>query len=686
VAPSWDKEQIRTQLRALTTRLAAGDKAATSAEIGEIARLLNEIIDRMEDGGTKTAEQFHRFSFEHNRLEQRLSRLENSVLFRSLRRIGSTLQTGRLKFRNKFVDSPFQALDPSPSLESDPVYESWIARQDRNAPSWEWHRQQAEQWTRRPLISVVMETSNPDRSHLAECLRSVAAQSYPCWELCICDDASLDPVNEYLASQCAAEPRIRCHFSRKKVGVSAALNLAAGMARGDYLAFLEPEGMLSPLALHYIAEQLQQEPADIIYSDEDFLNHQDRPMQPILKPAWSPDLLTSCMYLGHLLVLAQPRWREIGGFRSEYDGAQDYDAVLRIADRPARVLHVPRILYHSRSHPAAAAGHEVGRRALEDAVRRRHWDAQVTGGAIAKTYYVRRKLAARPEIGFVICSRNRKLLARCLQSLDPLRRRFDCHIVVVHHEIGGADGIPEVIRKYACGQVLFREPFNFSRMNNLGVDAARGDILFFVNDDVTPLQNDWLDHLLPHLERPEVGAVGPRLLYPSGAIQHAGVVIGMSEGAGHAGRGTFRSERWRWLEQTRNVSAVTGACLGMRRHVFSEAGGFDIRLPVNYNDIDLCLRVRQQGYEVIYEPHAVLRHDECQTRIPGTQLAERELFRDLWAEVLRDSDPFYSPLLDLESEEIKLGGAELPARTAGADSSHAPENGKAHVIAAPPNW
>jgi GT2 family glycosyltransferase len=178
--------------------------------------------------------------------------------------------------------------------------------------------------------------------------------------------------------------------------------------------------------------------------------------------------------------------------------------------------------------------------------------------------------------------------------------------------------------------------------------------VLFLNDDVVPLAQNWLEYVLAHLQRPEVGVVGARLLYRSGAIQHAGIVVGMMDGAGHPGRGVFQSDLWRWLGQTRNVSAVTGACMGLRKAVFAELGGFNTDLPVNYNDVDLCLRARSAGYEIIYEPRALLRHDECRTRMPGTRLAERAYFHERWAEELEKPDPYFSPLLDSQDEEIQL--------------------------------
>ena len=634
-------EDLQASLERLAARLAAGESRPSAGDMRETVAVLHRTLERM-----------RRLSVDQSRLEERVARIENSVLFRFTRGIGRRLRTWKLKFRDRILDPPFEPLAPElPPFDSD--YEFWFSELEQHAQSWEWHRQQIEMWGHQPLISVVMVARASDRTRFEAALRSVFVQSYPHWEVCICVTGSPDWVPEFLAIAAKDEGRLRWQVSYEELGQARAWNEAANLARGEYLAFLRPEDTLSPLALHYVAEEVRVDPADIIYTDEDFLNSQGRRVQPLVKPDWSPDLLLSCMYLGHLLVLSKRQWDQLGGFRSQYEDAQEYDAVLRITDGKARIRHVARVLHHSSAQPTSTVA-EAECRVLEQALWRRRINAQVLPGRGVRTFYVQRRIAEQPSIAFVICSCNRKLLARCLEAITPVVKRYDAHLVVVHHETARGNGIPELVQQCGGDRVPFREPFNFSRMNNLGTAASRGNILFFLNDDISPLVPDWVDHLLAHLQRPEVGVVGAKLLYPSGAIQHAGVVLGMSEGAGHAGRGAFRSERWRWLDQTRNVSAVTGACMGIRRSVFTEAGGFNTAFPVNFNDIDLCLRVRQLGYEVIYEPRALLRHDECQSRAGGTRLSERELFHDTWGAMLSAPDPYYSPLLELESEQIEL--------------------------------
>ncbi len=645
-------EQLRSRLAASRSRIASKNTVSPN-EISEILTVLDDVVRQMEWQ-----------SSEQRSLDERLSRLENSFIFRSLRSAGFRWQVYRRKLGQALLNSPLhpiyaKLLHP---VQQDSAYQEWLRQQDAVNPSWEWHRERAQQWRARPLISVVMATHHPRREWLDAAINSVLTQSYPFWELAICDDASPRWVAEYLQARAQQEPRIRYFLSMEALGISGAFNRAGKLASGEYVAFLDHDDVLSPLALHYVAESIQDGPADLIYTDEDYLAPSGSRVRPSLKPAWSPELLLDCMYCGHFLVVSRKRLDEIGWLRSEYDGAQDYDVALRITDHPAVVLHVPRILYHWRQHEGSTAAvhsakqytHNAGRRALEDTIRRRGWDAEVKDGTRANTYRVRRKLTVRPAVSVIICSRNAQLLRRSLGALEATRRDYPLQVIVVQHQIENSRGMEQVIESFGCDVAPFSGEFNFARMNNLGAAISTGDVLLFLNDDVIPLSPDWLPRILEHATCPEVGVVGAKLVYPSGAIQHAGIVVGMMEGAAHAGRGLFNSDLWRWLDQTRNVSAVTGACMAIRKAIFADLGGFDPEFPVNYNDVDLCLRARQAGYEVVFEPGALLRHDECQSRKPGTRFEERNRFYQRWADVLKTPDPYFSPLLSPGSEEIRM--------------------------------
>jgi GT2 family glycosyltransferase len=491
----------------------------------------------------------------------------------------------------------------------------------------------------------------------------VAAQSYENWQLCVCDDASNETwVREFLEARAASDARIRVIRSDIPLGISGALNLAGTVASGEYIAFLDHDDVLHRYALHYVAEAFQDPDVKIVYSDEDHLDELERRVQPSFKPDWSPDLLLNCMYFGHLFAAAKDVVDRAGWFRSCCDGSQDYDLALRITSGTVRVHHIPLVLYHWRRHAGSTAAsvsakpytQSAGRKALEDVLETAHTVAAVTDGPFPNTYYVTRKFRENQLVSIIICSRNPKLLSRCLRSLDRHTTYSNREIVVVRHEIVPNAAWDGVLGEFGVRSVSYFNQFHFSRMCNLGVAASRGGILLFLNDDIEAIKSEWLEYIVAHAERPEIGVVGAKLIYPSGAIQHAGVVTPMGDGVGHVGRGIFASDEWPWLDLTRNVSAVTGACMGIRRSLFVELGGFDLIFPVNYNDIDLCLRVRRSGYLIVYEPRSVLRHDECRTRVGGTRNIERERFYERWGDVLKTPDPYYSPSLNTATEQIRL--------------------------------
>ncbi len=575
------------------------------------------------------------------RLEDRLIEIENSAFFRLLRWPGRLLLGWKGLLGQTLLHTPLHALyvKVAKPKAATKLYQRWIATEQ--APAGELRR--------RPLISVVMPVHNPRREWLDAAVESVRRQSYEYWQLCVCNDASAEPwVSAYFQSQ--SDPRISFTDSRERLGISGAANRAGQQARGEYVGFLDQDDVLAPFALQAVAEAVQDADVDLLYSDEDRLNERGQRVEPIFKPGWSPDLLLCCMYLTHFLVARREALDRVGWLRSEYDGSQDYDLALRLTDGPAAVRHIPSVLYHWRKHKGSTAAdtnakpytHVAGQRALEDAVLRRGWNASVEDGPLPNSYRVRRPVSGASRVSIVICTRSPLLAGRVVHAIRRMTSYRNYEIVMVEHGI--RTGL-------AVETVPYEGQFNFARMNNLGARKAVGDILVFLNDDVEPLGAGWLTDLVAHAERPEVGMVGARLLYPSGAIQHAGIAIGIMEGAGHPHRDTFASAWWNWLPFTRNVAAVTGACLAIRHSVFDQLGEFDEAFPVNYNDADLCLRARAAGYEVIYEPDAVLQHEECRSRKPGVRMDEIERFEARWENW---SDPFYSPHLTRTREDASL--------------------------------
>lgn len=600
-----------------------------------------------------------------NEADARLLEMEGSPLVRALRKPGELLHDWRGRIGHGLLYSPLhplylRLLPPHP----DEAYERWVERRETQSL-------RPRVLSPGPVISVVLPVRDPRREWLAEAVESVRRQSLPCWELCVCDDASRAPwVAEYFEAVSAEDPRVRFVRSETCLGISAATNRAGELAGGEYIGFLGQNGVLAPTALEEVAEALRSGPADLVYTDEDLLGPDGRRSRPVFKPAWSPELLLSCMYLGQFLVARREALDRIGWLRSALDGGQDYDMALRLTEGRGAVRHIPRVLYHRHGQPeswcsgtqSSPDSHAAGFRALAESAARRGLYAEVRDGPHLNTYRLRRRAPGRLLASIVVCSRNGRLLERCLRAIESRTAYDRREVVVVHHLTGDDRSVARAAARHGCTRVCYSGPFDFATMCNQGARAAAGEVLVFLNDDVSPLAADWLEALVAQAMRPEVAVVGARLLYPHGGIQHAGMAIGIGFGVGHPQRHTFGSGYWNWWLLARNVSAVTGACLAIRRAVFDELGGFDPVFPVNYNDADLCLRAIRAGYHVIYEPAAVLAHAECSTRRPGVRYAERLLWTRRWGEWLEGGDPYYSPNLTDQSEEASLNPAPDPAR------------------------
>ena len=446
-------------------------------------------------------------------------------------------------------------------------YAQWISAEEGRWPSRQAHQEIAAGWQFKPTVSVLIPTYQPRKEWLDYAIASVKAQSYEKWQLCICDDASSEAwVREYLQAEAAADSRICVTLRESNGGISATLNGAGKLAAGEYVTFLDHDDALQPFALHYVVEACQEDSVDVLYSDEDYLSPDGERCGPTFKPDFSPELLSVCMYFGHLLVARRGLVEEVGWFRSECDGAQDYDLTLRLVENARKIRHIRRVLYHWRQHPQSTSmspdakpyAHHAGYRAVSDTVARRAIPGVVEDGPLRYTYYIRRSAALEP-VTLVVCSRDLKQLSAFIEG-QRLTRYPHLELVVVEHITEGRP-LASLLEETECIRVPFEGAFNFSTMNNLGAQAAGSELLVFLNDDVIPLRPDWLEVMTAQLLRPEIGAVGARLLYPSGAIQHAGIVLGLQDGVGHPARGSYSADLMYYLQLPRDVSAVTGACL-----------------------------------------------------------------------------------------------------------------------------
>jgi len=568
---------------------------------------------------------------------------------------------GRMLLRSPFAGAVERWMG---SLAPQDQYRSWLALHRATDPYSSLGARLKGSDDLGPLITVIVPVFQPNLSWLESAIDSIRAQSYPHWELLVVLDGSPgDAVLSYCRSLIQDEPRAQMLLGERG-GISSACNLGLNAASGPYVAFLDQDDTFERSALDHIAAVLRYEDPDLLYTDEDYVDREGRAQLPVFKPGWSPALLLSCMYLSHLLVVRTERAREVGGFRSLRDGAQDYDLVLRLTDTPRKVAHVPFVLYHRRQHPGSTAlnasakpyTQDAGREALAEALARRKIGAEVYDRPSANTYGWADKNLRADAVSIVIPTRNPALLQRLLSSIVATRDGRGARIRVVLHRSKGNtnEAIVTVARRFGAEITQFAGPFNFSSMNNLAASQTTGPLILFLNDDVVAQAEGWLNGLCAPFLRPEVGVVGADLRYFDGTIQHSGIVLGIGDGVGHAGRFQLGSPFWPWLGLTRNVSAVTGACLAIRRTLFEQLGGFDTRLPDNYNDVDLCLRAQQAGFEIVLSSASLLHHEEGRTRKMKTRLTERIALWTRWGKALREPDHFYSPNLSRRLERIEL--------------------------------
>ncbi len=559
------------------------------------------------------------------------------------------------------------------------AYDEWVrlydalTNEDRKAI-----RRRLDTLSYKPLISIIMPVYNTPETWLRSAIDSVVGQLYAQWELCIADDASRLPhVREILNERREGDPRIKVVFRERNGHIAAASNSALELATGEYVALLDHDDELAEHALYMVAEELNRYPdADLIYSDEDKIEERGRRYDPYFKPDWNPDLFCSQNVISHLGVYRTALIRRVGGFREGYEGSQDYDLALRIVERTAssRIRHIPHVLYHWRAILGSAAAaseakpyaQEAAGRAIQSHFERMGVAVQVAP-ALGVFHRVKYALPDSPPlVSLIVLTRDRVgLLRKCLEGILEKTDYDRTEVLIVDHESRQRRTLAYLERLASDSRVRvirYTDPFNFSEMNNRAARIARGEVLGFINNDVEVISQGWLREMVSHAMRPEAGAVGAALYSSNGTIQHAGVILGLHGVAGHIHKGQPRGTPGYFGRAglIQNFSAVTAACMVMRRSVFEEVGGFDEdNLVVEFNDVDLCLRLRKLGYLVVWTPYAELYHVESASRPRNTSKQrarhEREIncMRWRWGAVLM-GDPYYNPNLSLESENFAL--------------------------------
>jgi len=552
-------------------------------------------------------------------------------------------------------------------------YSSWIKENEPGKEDLIKLKKMAYELQYKPKISIITPVWNTDRRLLKAAIDSVLNQVYENWELCIADGGSSEPhvksiLNEYLSR----DKRIKVKLLEINKGIAGNSNEALIMANGEYIGLLDHDDALEPVALYEVVKLLNQnQKLDFIYSDEDKIDDKGNRFHPFFKPEWDPDLVLSCGFTNHLSIYRREIVNRIGGFRREFEWSQDYDLLLRFTEAidERNIGHIPKVLYHWRqiegstsADPNAKDGLviEAAKNALRDALRRRNIKAVVLDGKWPSSYRIKREIIGRPLVSIIIPTKDQiELLKRCISSIKTRSTYNNYEIIVVDNNSEKCE-TSEYLNNLDALILRYPHEFNFPKINNFAAEHAKGEYLIFLNNDTEVITPDWIQSMLEHSQRPEVGAVGCKLLYPDGSIQHAGVVLGMSpdQAAGVAGHifNRFSYEDagyFGMINVIRNYSAVTAAAMMVKRSVFMSVGGFDEDLAICYNDVDLCLRLKDKGYSIIYTPYAELYHHESASRGNSVDLHEAEYMLSKWGSIIK-KDPNYSPNLSLESYDCRI--------------------------------
>ena len=531
------------------------------------------------------------------------------------------------------------------------------------------------------VFSIAVPVFRTPAKFLCEMIESVRSQSFPFWELCL---ANADPedreVAEILERYCREDRRIRVKNLKENKGISENTNAALAMARGEFVGLLDHDDLLAPDALYEMAARLEKdEGIDVFYTDEDKVTTDlSEHFQPHLKPDFNLDLLRSNNYICHFFVVRREIAESIGGFRPEFNGAQDYDFIFRCTEQAEKIVHIPRILYHWRVHSASTAdnpaskmyAYEAGKRAIEGNLERSGVRGVVSLRQDYGFYDVHYPVEGEPLVSILIPNKDQKeTLMHCIHSVLETSTWKNLEILIIENN-------SEQEETFACYRELEKDPririltypgktFNYSAINNFGVQQAKGEYLLFLNNDIEVITPDWIEQMLGNCQRPEVGIVGAKLYYPDNTIQHAGIIIGIGGIAGHAFLGLARAKSG-YLHKASlqmDYSAVTAACMMMKAEAFRKAGGFEEKLTVAFNDVDLCLRTVEQGWLVVYDPHVEMYHYESKSR--GAEDSEEKLrrfqqeiefMRTRWIRLLKDGDPNYNPNLTLSKWNYSLRG------------------------------
>ena len=553
-------------------------------------------------------------------------------------------------------------------------YEEWY--RNHRPTKEELEQQRKEKFSYEPLISILVPVYRTPEEFLMQMIQSVRRQTYGNWELCIANaDPSDENVVRILKTASRKDERIRVTEVPENEGIAQNTNAALSIAKGAYIGLLDHDDLLTADALYEVVKALnQKERPAVIYSDEDKVTTDlSEHFQPFMKPDFNKDLLRSNNYICHFFVAEKQLVEEVGGFRGAFNGAQDYDLILRCTEKAEHITHIPRILYHWRVHKASTADNpaskmyafDAGKRAIEEHLKRCGETGVVSHTKDLGFYRVQYQMSGNPLVSIIIPNKDHvDMLDKCLRSIQKSSYRNYEVIIVENNSVEEATF--DYYKKVTSDRirvVYWEGIFNYSAINNFGAKAAKGDYLLLLNNDVEVITENWLEELLSNCQRPDVGIVGAKLYYPDDTVQHAGIIIGIGGVAGNVFVGLPRKFTGYFHKASiqQDLSAVTAACMMVKRSVYEEMGGLEEKLQVAFNDVDFCLRVRRAGYLVVFDPYVELYHYESKTRgAENTKekvrrfQTEIEYMRSHWLDLLKKGDPMYNPNLTLTKWDYSL--------------------------------
>ena len=624
-----------------------------------------EITLRFENPVTSRSEKIRMSSFDW----------DNSRPGRTLKVFGKNKNEKNLEVLKEAGPKGFLQYVYEEACAPEELYGYYLKRTSPSAR--ELKRQSAEAFSPAPLFSIVVPLYHTPENYLKEMIDSVIAQSYGNWELCLADGSGDDSLQEIIRTSYGKDRRIRYRKLDKNEGISGNTNKAIEMAGGDYIVFADHDDTLTPDALYENMQIIRTHPdTALIYSDEDLTNAEGVPFDPHFKPDFNLDYLRAINYICHLVVVKRSLLEKTGLLDPEMDGSQDFDLLLRCAEKTNAVYHIPKILYHWRSHAGSTAGHgenkqyavDAGIRALDAHYRRLDLPVRVSYTGIPIVYHTSFEVKGCPKVSILIPNKDHtEDLEKCIRSILEKTTWENLEILVIENN----SEKPETFGFYKELEALderirvlyYKGGFNYSAINNCGEQYAEGDYLLLLNNDTEVITPDWITQMLGYCQREDVGAVGAKLFYPDDTIQHAGVVLGIGGVAGHIETGKSREDTgcMRRLAAAQDISAVTGACMMVKRSVFRSLKGLDERLAVAFNDVDLCLRIRETGLLVVFLPDVQLYHYESKSRGYETtpekiRRFEQEIgiFKTRHAFALKKGDPYYNPNLTLERNDCSL--------------------------------